>query len=77
MSQLMIEFDPNLGVWSPFVYWFIVVSTLSCGVFMLVVIVGGVFDLRFLFKALGEEVSDDHDDGRVESPPGEGPTSGA
>jgi hypothetical protein len=76
MSQLMIQFDPSLGVWSPFVYWFIVVSSLSCGVFTLVVIVGGAFDLRFLFKALGEEASDDHDDGRVETSPVEGSKSG-
>jgi len=30
-----------------------------------VVIVGGLFDLRFLFKALKEEVVDETDDGRV------------
>ena len=65
MSELFIQFDPDLGIWSPFVYWFVAVSAILCGVFTLVVIVGGAFDLRFLFNALNEEVCDEADDGRV------------
>jgi hypothetical protein len=65
MSELLIQFDSSLGSWSPFVYWFVVVNTILCGVFTLVVIVGGAFDLRFLFNALNEDVGDEADDGRV------------
>lgn len=65
MSDLLIQFDPSLGTWSPFVYWFVVVNAILCGVFTLVVIVGGAFDLRFLFKALNKDVDDETDDGRV------------
>jgi hypothetical protein len=64
MSELFITFDPALGFWSPFIYWFVVINALACGLFMIVVIVGGLFDLRYLFKALSEEV-DSSDDGRV------------
>jgi len=70
MSELLIQFDASLGVWSPFVYWFVVINTLLCAGFTAVVIVGGFFDLRFLFKALSEEVGDAHDDGRVDEPQG-------
>lgn len=66
MDELLIQFDETLGIWSPFVYWFVVVNTLLCAVFTAVVIVGGIFDLRFLFRSLREEVVDAHDDGRVE-----------
>ncbi len=65
MSELFIQFDPELGFWSPFVYWFVTVSAILCVLFTLVVIVGGVFDLRFLFNALSEEDVDETDDGRV------------
>lgn len=65
MSVLLIEFDPTLGFWSPFVYWFVTVNAILCGVFTLVVIVGGVYDLRFLFAALNEAEVDETDDGRV------------
>ena len=36
--------------------------------FTLVVIVFGFFDLKFLFKALREELVDETDDGRVDEP---------
>ena len=65
MSSLFIQFDPALGFWSPFVYWFVAINAILCGLFTMVVIVGGVFDLRFLFKALNEQDSDETDDGRV------------
>lgn len=65
MNSLFIQFDASLGFWSPFVFWFVAVNAILCGVFTLVVIVGGVFDLRFLFKALNEQDNDETDDGRV------------
>lgn len=65
MSALFIQFDPALGFWSPFVYWFVAINAILCGLFTIVVIVGGVFDLRFLFKALNEQDGDETDDGRV------------
>lgn len=68
MNGLLIEFDPTLGFWSPFVYWFVTVNAILCGLFTLVVIIGGVFDLRFLFKALNDQVVDHTDDGRVVRP---------
>jgi len=69
MSSLMIEFDPSLGFWSVFTYWFVVVNAILCAGFIVVVTIGGFFDLRFLFRALNEQTEDVHDDGRVETPP--------
>jgi len=67
MNLLAMQFDPSLGFWSPFVFWFVAVNAVLCGLFTVVVIVGGVFDLRFLFSALNEEEIDETDDGRVVS----------
>jgi len=64
--------DPSLEFWSPVIFWYVAIAAILCGVFTLVVIVGGIFDLRFLFKALNEEVTDETDDGRVST---EGPDS--
>jgi len=50
-------------------YWFVAVNVLLCAGFTVPVIIGGLFDLRFLFKALDQEIVDAHDDGRVEQPP--------
>ncbi len=60
-----IEFDPKMGIWSPFVYWYVAINTLVCAVFTVVVIIGGISDLKFLFRSLREEVVDETDDGRV------------
>ncbi|MDC0935680.1 hypothetical protein OAS39_05295 [Pirellulales bacterium] len=60
-----IEFDPELGIWSPLVYWYVIVNAFICAAFTVVVVIGGIFDLRFLFRALREEVADETDDGRV------------
>lgn len=66
--------DPSLEFWSPVIFWYVAIAAMLCGVFTLVVIVGGIFDLRFLFKALNEEITDETDDGRVSAegtdPPG-------
>jgi len=68
MSYFLIEFDPAIGFWSVFVYWFVVVNAILCVAFTGVVIVGGFYDLRFLFKAIKEEQVDEADDGRVIEP---------
>jgi hypothetical protein len=68
----MIDFSPEIGFWSAFVFWFAVVNTVATVLFTIVVIIGGVFDLRYLFKALEEAPVDETDDGRV-VPRGDGP----
>lgn len=73
MIDLFITFDESLGFWSPAIYWFVMVNALATLVFTLVVIVGGCFDLAFLFRSLKEETVDETDDGRVTAPAGESP----
>ncbi|MFV0416435.1 MAG: hypothetical protein ACK5NG_08735 [Chthoniobacterales bacterium] len=65
----MIEFSPEIGFWSPAIFWYCVVTTILCALFTVVVIIGGLFDLKFLWHALKEEVVDESDDGRVQTPP--------
>ena len=62
----MIHFTQ--GFWSVFVYWFVVVNIVATVGFTVAVIVGGFFDLRYLFKALKEQPVDETDDGRVTNP---------
>ena len=66
----MIQFssDPSVAPWSKFVFWFAIINTMATMGFTLVVIVFGFFDLKFLFKALREELIDETDDGRVDEP---------
>ena len=61
----MIEFSSEIGFWSPFAYWYVVVNCIACALFTVVIIVGGIFDLRFLFRAIAEDETDETDDGRV------------
>ena len=68
MNELLIVFDESLGFWSPAIYWFVMINALATLVFTAVVIVGGFFDLAFLFRALQEEAVDETDDGRVAAP---------
>lgn len=65
----MIHFSEELGVWSPVVFWFVTINTFLTLGFIGVVVVGGLFDLRFLLAALRNEVVDPTDDGRVEDIP--------
>jgi len=65
LETLFIEFDPEMGIWSPLVYWYVAVNAILCAAFSVVVVVGGIFDLRYLFRALREEIVDETDDGRV------------
>lgn len=64
--------SPDMAFWSPAIFWFVAVNAILTGLFTLVVIVGGFFDLRFLFRSLNEEEIDVTDDGRVtpDSPAG-------
>lgn len=55
----------SLSFWSGFVYWFAIANVILTIGFTFVVIVGGFFDLRYLFRALREEAPDVTDDGRV------------
>jgi len=64
----MIQFSSEIGFWSPFIYWFVLINAIFCILFTVVVIIGGVFDLRYLFRAIQEEAIDESDDGRVEQP---------
>lgn len=57
--------SPDLSFWSPVIFWFVAVNAVLTGLFTLVVIVGGFFDLRFLFRALNTGEVDETDDGRV------------
>jgi hypothetical protein len=80
----MIEFSESIGFWSKFTFWYSFINVFACLAFLTVVVVGGIFDLKFLFKALKQEKVDPTDDGRVisESTNGEegqsqdSPTSG-
>ena len=62
----MINFSPEIGFWSPFVFWFVLVSAVACGLIAIVVIIGGIGDLRYLFREIRQAEVDESDDGRVE-----------
>lgn len=63
--MMLIQFSEQVGPWSPIIFWFVTVNAFLTIGFILVVIVGGISDLRFLLKALREESGDMTDDGRV------------
>ena len=58
-----------MSFWSPFIFWFVAINVFVTLVFTVVVIIGGISDLKFLFKSLREADVDETDDGRVEVPP--------
>ncbi|MDC0937328.1 hypothetical protein OAS39_13665 [Pirellulales bacterium] len=62
---MIIEFAQDLQPMSGILYWFVVINAFACLAFTLVVIVGGIHDLKFLLSALQAEEIDDLDDGRV------------
>ena len=68
----MIEFSEDIGFWSVFVFWCAFTNTFACLGFTVVVIIGGIFDLRYLFRSLREEEIDDADDGRAFAPSSSG-----
>lgn len=59
-----IQFNPEIGSWSPFIFWYVAINAVLCAVFTLVVAIGGMFDLRYLLRSLREEHVDESDDGR-------------
>jgi hypothetical protein len=60
-----MQFSPELGFWSPFIFWYCAINAIASVLFTLVVIVGGFYDLKYLFRALKEETIDETDDGRA------------
>jgi hypothetical protein len=60
-----MQFAPDIGLWSPFIFWFVVVNAFVSLAFILVVTVGGVCDVQYLLRSIGEESDDAADDGRV------------
>lgn len=60
-----IQFDPALGWWTKAVFWYVAANIVLCLGFTVVVIIGGISDLRFLLKSMDEEQVDETDDGQV------------
>jgi hypothetical protein len=56
-----MSYEKMLDVW----FWYLLISFCVNVVVVIWVTIGGVFDLRYLFKVLREELVDDTDDGRV------------
>ncbi len=62
----MIQFSDSVGFWSSFIFWYVFVNAIITVCFTLVIIVGGLVDLKYLLKQLRENTSiDETDDGRV------------
>lgn len=61
----MIKFSPEIGFWSKFIFWYCLVNAVATAGFTLVVIVGGLRDVKYLITALKTEAVDESDDGRV------------
>lgn len=59
----------SIEFWSAFMYWFIGINVVVTFLFTIVVIIGGIFDLKFLLKALRTSEVDNQDDGTVRSQP--------
>jgi len=66
-----IQFSDQLWPWSAFTFWMVVISVILTLAFTVAVFIGGMSDLRYLLRALDEEVVDRTDDGRVVAPPAE------
>ena len=56
-----MSYEKMLDVW----FWYLLISFCLNIVVVIWVSIGGVFDLKYLFKVLKEEKIDDTDDGRV------------
>ena len=67
--MIAIVFSEEIGFWSKFVFWFAVANTAATILFTVVVIVGGCFDLKYLFDALNAEPHADADDDGTSGPP--------
>jgi len=56
-----MEYKTMLDIW----FWYLLISFCLNIVVVIWVTIGGIFDLRYLFRVLKEEKVDDTDDGRV------------
>ena len=56
-----MSYEKMLDIW----FWYLLISFCLNIVVVIWVTIGGVFDLKYLFKVLKEEQIDDTDDGRV------------
>lgn len=56
-----MSYEKMLDIW----FWYLLISFCLNIVVVIWVTIGGIFDLRYLFKVLKEETIDDTDDGRV------------
>jgi hypothetical protein len=66
--MIAIVFSEQIGFWSKFVFWFAIANTVATILFTVVVIVGGCFDLKYLFDALKTNPQADADDNEEVSP---------
>ena len=69
----MIHFSEQIGFWSKFTFWFVIINSVVSLVFVIVVMIGGIADIRYLLQAMREEPTDHTDDGRVGGPPATAP----
>ena len=51
---MVIQFSQDIGFWSKFVFWYVALNALGTLIFLMVVVVGGIVDLKFLFRSLRE-----------------------
>ena len=63
----MIHFSEQIGFWSKFTFWFVLINSVVSLVFVVVVTIGGLSDVRYLLRAIREQPTDFTDDGRVET----------
>ena len=70
----MIQFSETIPFWSKFTFWHVVINAFACLGFLVVVAVGGLFDVRYLLTALRKEEVDETDDRRMAPQPHAGPS---
>jgi hypothetical protein len=64
-----MEYFQSLEFWSKFMFWFVNINIVLTMFFTVVVVIGGIFDLKFLLKALRTEVTNDKDNGSIGTSP--------
>ena len=55
MTLAWIEFDSQLGIWSPLTFWVVIISVILTLGFTVAIFIGGVGDLRYLLRSLGHD----------------------
>ena len=66
---MVIHFSQDIGFWSKFVFWYVALNALGTLIFLMVVVVGGIVDLKFLFRSLRETAAQEADIGSNPEPP--------